>query len=99
MQLETTNFGVIEIDEAELINFPKGIPGFEKAKKYVLIGHDSNDTSFFWLQSADDPGLCFVVADPFMVYDNYGVDVSDEDVKLLRITDANNVLTLVMVFL
>lgn len=82
MKLETANFGVIDIDEADFIDFPVGIPGFENCKKYALIGHDTKESPFFWLQSTEQPELCFVVADPFMVYDNYGVNVSDEDWSL-----------------
>lgn len=99
MQLETVHFGVINIDEADIIYFPEGIPGFENSKKYSLIGNDSGESVFFWLQSLDIPELCFVVTDPFMVYDGYGVDVDDEDVKLLKISDANKVLTLTIVII
>ena len=99
MQLETVHFGVINIDEADIIYFPEGIPGFENSKKYSLIGNDSGESVFFWLQSLDIPELCFVVTDPFMVYDGYGVDVDDEDVELLKITDANKVLTLTIVII
>ena len=75
MQLKTVNFGEIEINEEDVIIFPEGIPGFEDSKKYVLIGNESNEAVFFWLQSVDAPDLCFVVTDPFMVYDGYGVDL------------------------
>jgi flagellar assembly factor FliW len=97
MKLDTAHFGVIDVDEADFIVFPEGIPGFEDNKKFTLIGYGDNKTPFFWLQSIDDPRLCFVVTDPFMVYDNYGVDVEDEDVQLLGITDPNTVLTLAIV--
>ena len=39
------------------------------------------------------------MTDPFMVYDGYGVDVEDEDVELLEITDPNKVLTLTIVII
>ena len=99
MQLETAHFGKIEVNEEDFIYFPEGIPGFENSKKYALIGNDSGETVFFWLQSVDTPELCFVVTDPFMVYDGYGVDVEDEDVELLKITDANKVLSLTIVII
>jgi flagellar assembly factor FliW len=99
MQLNTAHFGCIEINEEDFIYFPEGIPGFENSKKYALIGNDSGEAVFFWLQSVDTPELCFVVTDPFMVYDGYGVDVEDEDVELLKITDANKVLSLTIVII
>ncbi|MGI6084077.1 MAG: flagellar assembly protein FliW [Acetivibrionales bacterium] len=97
MQVETKHFGVIEINEADVIYFPEGLPGFENNKKYALIGNDASESVFFWLQSIDMTELCFIVTDPFMVYDGYGVDVEDEDVELLEITDVNKVLTLTIV--
>lgn len=99
MQVETAHFGVIEINDADFIYFPLGIPGFENSKKYALIGNDAGESVFFWLQSIDMPELCFVVTDPFMIYDGYGVDVEDEDVALLKITDANKILTLTIVII
>jgi len=97
MQLNTVHFGEIEYSEDEVIYFPEGIPGFEDTKKYILIGNESDDAVFFWLQSVDAPELCFVVTDPFMIYDGYGVDVEDEDVELLELTDPKKVLTLTIV--
>ena len=97
MLLKTVHFGEIEINEEDIIFFLEGIPGFEDSKKYVLIGNESNEAVFFWLQSVDIPELCFVVTDPFMVYDGYGVDVEDEDVELLELTDPKKVLTLTIV--
>ena len=99
MQLETAHFGVIDIDETEFIYFPEGIPGFENSKRYALIGHDAKDSVFFWLQSVDMPELCFVVADPFMIYEGYTVDVDDEEVDILEITDPNKVITLTIVII
>ncbi|NLX64568.1 MAG: flagellar assembly protein FliW [Clostridiaceae bacterium] len=99
MQLETAHFGVIDIDETEFIYFPEGIPGFENSKRFALIGHDVKDSVFFWLQSVDMPELCFVVADPFMIYEGYTVDVEDEDVEALEITDPNKVITLTIVII
>lgn len=99
MQLETAHFGVIDINEGEIIYFPEGIPGFEDCKKFTLIGNESDEAVFFWLQSIDSPDLCFVVTDPFMVYDGYGVDVEDDDAELLKITDTNKILTLTIVII
>lgn len=97
MKLNTAHFGVIDIDEADFLTFPEGIPGFESCKRYALVGHDTNDSPFYWLQSIDQSDLCFVVTDPFIVYDNYGVDIEDEDVGLLKISDSNSVMTLAIV--
>ena len=46
MQLETTRFGTIEVDETRAIHFPKGLLGFSRFKDYVLI--EPNDDGYFW---------------------------------------------------
>lgn len=97
MKLETAHFGVIEIDDTDFIDFPEGIPGFENSRKFALIGHNSNESPFFWLQSIDEPSTCFVVTDPFMIYDGYGVDIDSDDEALLEITDVNSVMMLAIV--
>ena len=81
MQLNTKHFGVIEIDEKEILYFPLGIPGFENVKKYTLLGMQEEEGTFFWLQGVDDPELAFVVTDPFAVNDNYFVDADDDEIK------------------
>ncbi|NLM74456.1 MAG: flagellar assembly protein FliW [Clostridiaceae bacterium] len=97
MQLETAHFGVIEFNEEDILYFPEGIPGFEANKKYALIVDQETSTNFFFLQSTEDSQLCFIVTDPFMLYAGYGVDVDDEDVELLGITDPKTVMTLAIV--
>jgi len=98
MQLETVNFGVVELDEKEIIYFPEGLPGFEENRKFALLGYDASLSSpFFFMQSVENPGLCFVVTDPFAIYANYEVNVDEEDVRLLEITDPNTVMTLAIV--
>lgn len=96
-QLKTPHFGVIEYHDSEIIYFPEGLPGFENTRNYILIGYGAEDAIFFWLQCLDIPELCFIVTDPFVVYNNYCVDIDDEDVKFLQITDSNKVLTLAIV--
>ena len=97
MQLNTKHFGVIEIDEKEIIYFPSGIPGFENVKKYTLLGMQENEGTFFWLQGVDDPELAFVVTDPFAVNDNYFVDADDDEIKEIDAKDADRILTLAIV--
>jgi flagellar assembly factor FliW len=97
MQLNTKYFGVIEIDEKEILYFPSGIPGFENVKKFTLLGKQDNETPFFWLQGVDDPELAFVVTDPFAVNDNYFVDADDDEIKEISVKDPDRILTLAIV--
>lgn len=77
LQIETTRFGPIDIAADRVIHFASGLLGFPTAKRFALIQTDAESTigeagvageeaadCFFWLQSADDPRLAFVVCDP-----------------------------------
>ena len=97
MKIETVHFGVVEINENDIISFPEGVPGFEDVRQFVLLGRGEEDTSFFWLQSIDKPEVCFVVTDPFVIYNGYTVDIEDQDLAALNITTLEKVLTLVIV--
>ncbi|NLM27968.1 MAG: flagellar assembly protein FliW [Clostridiaceae bacterium] len=97
MQLNTKHFGVIEIDEKEILYFPSGIPGFENVKKFTLLGRQENEAPFFWLQGVDDPALAFVVTDPFAINDDYFVDADDDDIKIIDAKDPERILTLAIV--
>lgn len=62
MQITTTRFGLLNLDEKTFIHFPWGIPGFETLKRYVIIEHGNGP--FHWLQSVDDPAVAFLVCSP-----------------------------------
>lgn len=97
MKLDSLHFGSIDIEESEILSFPEGLPGFEETRQFTLLGKDDNDIAFFWLQSVDKPEVCFVVTDPFAVYNDYNVDIDDEEIKILRIENNDSVLVLSIV--
>lgn len=94
MQLQTKHFGLVNVNEKEVIFFPSGLPGFENVKKYILLGKQETDALFFWLQSVDEPNLAFVVTDPFCIHPDYFVDADDEDMDEIHAKDAEQILTL-----
>lgn len=75
MQVDTSRFGTIQIEEKELITFPWGIPGFENLKGFVLLEYKNGP--FEWLQSVEEPGVAFVVCPP----DFLGLVYSTPDAK------------------
>jgi len=94
MQINTEPFGAIEIHEEDVITFPEGIPGFEELRRFTLLSMGEGFVNFFWLQSLDRPEICFVVTDPFVIYNGYEVKLEDADVEFLGITSPDTVLTL-----
>lgn len=78
VEFNTTRFGVVEIDQENIVRFNEGIPGFPEARNFVLIPH-KEDSPFAWLQSVDMADLAFVVTDPWLFFEDYQ-PVIDESV-------------------
>ena len=82
MIIQTKYLGELQIDEEQIIHFPKGLLGFENNKNFVLL--DVPDNEYFkFLQDINNDYICFLLVDPWDFYDDYEVELSDE--KLLNI--------------
>ena len=77
MEIVTTRFGTLNVDDDRVIHFPKGLLGFPDHGRYALI-QTGEENYFFWLQSVDDPNLAFVVTDPAIFFKGYEVPLRDE---------------------
>lgn len=72
MQIQTTRFGAVDIDDTRIVTFPDGLPGFENRRCFVLLPHARQGGSpFEWLQSVEDGGLAFLVMRPHQVFPTY----------------------------
>jgi len=90
MQVNTTRFGVIEIEQSELITFPWGIPGFEELKSYVLLEYKNGP--FQWLQSIEEPSVAFVVCTPDFIGLEYRIP--DAKTNLIKLSKKEDLLVL-----
>ena len=63
MLVQTTRFGPVEVDESRLLEFPAGLLGFSRARRFALLQPDERGV-FFWLQSTESADVAFVVTDP-----------------------------------
>lgn len=64
MQLSTRDFGVVDVKEQDIIEFTQPMFGFDEYRRYVMLCDEEIGNHFAWLQSTDDPELCFLLADP-----------------------------------
>jgi flagellar assembly factor FliW len=85
MTIQTTRFGLLEVDEGKLIVFPRGLLGFPLQKHYALMQTGAN-SAFYWLQAVDRPELAFVVTDPRMFLPDYKAPAKAEDLKQLELS-------------
>ena len=72
MNVMTTRFGAVEIDDDRIIEMPDGMIGFAE-QRFILLSPDNNGR-FFWFQSVDNPALAFVVTDPTAFVPGYECD-------------------------
>jgi len=97
MQIETKNFGAIEVQEDQVLTFAQGLYAFEEKKRYVLLENEDPENPLWWLQSLDDPNLVFVLINPFLFKPDYEFDLSDEDVEELGIQKLEEVVVFSLV--
>lgn len=95
MRVTTKAYGEIEVDERQLLDFPAGLLGFEKFRRYALL--DARQKPFFYLQSLDLPELAFILIDPFLFRPDYTIDVADEYLGEIGVTEPADVLVLAIV--
>ena len=86
MEIQTTRFGLLSIEDDRVMTFTRGLLGFPDHSRFALIS-TGDDNYFFWLQSVDDPNLAFVVADPTVFFKEYDVPIREETATELMMTD------------
>lgn len=93
MKLNTKYHGAKEYEEKDIIEFRKGLPGFEKLKKFILFPAEENEV-FSILHSIEDEELGIVVVSPFLFMKNYEFDLNEERTKELEVEGHEEVLVL-----
>jgi flagellar assembly factor FliW len=76
LNIETTRFGTISIEEERIIFMPHGMLGFPERHRFVLLQH-KEQSPLYWYQSVADPVLVFVLTNHFLFVPDYRVDVDD----------------------
>ncbi len=89
MEVETKTMGLVQVDDSRVLNFPKGLFGFEDYHKYALI--EAEYEPFFWLQSLDEKGLAFLLVDPFLIVNDYELDIDDKMLSDIGISSPTDV--------
>ena len=86
MQINTKWFGTVEIDDAKVITFEKGLIGFEDCSRFAIVyeTEDKKEKPIMWLQSLDEQALALPIIKPEYIVDEYAPDVEDELVYKLR---------------
>lgn len=91
MELNTKYHGTIEYSEEEVIQFKKGIPGFQDLKKFIMFPVEENNL-FSVLHSIENNSIGFIVTSPFNVEKDYEIELSDVVLEDLNIKEEKDVL-------
>lgn len=96
IKVKTRLLGELEISEESCFVFPEGILGFPESNKFALIDIPRNEF-FYLLQDVEEEFISFIITDPFKVYCDYEVDISDEDLIKIKIEKKEQVGVMAMV--
>ena len=96
MNVETTRFGTVEVDDSRIITFPMGLLGFTSYTRFALLQPD-DDGVFFWLQSVEAPELAFVVTDPSLWVAEYQAAIRKEQMEELGLSQLDDAQVFVIV--
>ena len=96
MLINTSRFGEVDVDAGRIITFVKGLLGFPKYRRYVLI-EAGPDSSFWWLQSIELPDLAFVVTDPSLFDPTYQLPIRREQMEEMGIESRDEAQVFVVV--
>ena len=93
--VKSARFGDISIEADSVIEFPGGMIGFPRHKKFVMFDHKP---PFAWLHSTEDPNLAFVVIDGSQFTDKFEFRAPFGDKEIdLKETDEYAILVVVTV--
>lgn len=88
-------WGEVEVQEKDIYQFPKGLPGFEEETEFALIPWD--DTPFSYLQSVREKDLSFLLVSPFTFVTDYSFELSGVDKEELEIAEQVSVYSMVTI--
>lgn len=91
--------------EADEVIGSSGYPGMGLRFRRPLLGFDEHldytlrpapRQGLWWMESASEPGVTFVLADPFILDETWLLDLSDMETASLDLSDPSSALVLVM---
>lgn len=82
--------------KADIVNFPSGIPGFEKNKDFVVVTIPEY-APFEWLVCVDGSRLRFAIINPLLFAPDYSPNILKEHLGDLSIDKPEDILLYVIV--
>jgi flagellar assembly factor FliW len=86
--LHSSRFGVLEIPDEAVIEFPSGLIGLG-GNRYALLARNE-DSAFVWLHSLEDADLAIPVTNPFRFFNDFEVELSDDEAGRIGLTQEDD---------
>jgi flagellar assembly factor FliW len=96
MRINTTRFGRIDVDTADVIHFASGLPGLEDCREWALLADATND-ALGWLQSTTRGDVALAVVSPRRFVPDYQVRIPRSELTPLAIGDIRQAQVVVVV--
>jgi flagellar assembly factor FliW len=95
MDIDTTRFGTVTIEQEDVMTFADGLIGMEECRQWALLADAQND-ALGWMQSLDRPEVALAVVSPRRFVPDYRVRVARRDVEPLRLSSVDEAQVLVI---
>ena len=83
MDVKTKQGTTVKVEDSQIFSFPEGLFGFELYHNYAV--YESEYSPFMWMQSLEDQNLAFLIIDPFLIANDYELDVDDKSLAKIGI--------------
>lgn len=83
MIYKTRDFGEREIPDSKVLIFKQPIFGFDNYTRFTLIFDEEIGEQIVWLQSLEEPELCFLMFDPSVYEGFYNPEITEDVEKCL----------------
>lgn len=95
MDIATTRFGTVTIEEVDVMTFSDGLIGMEECRQWALLADSQND-ALGWMQCLDRPEVALAVVSPRRFVPDYRVRVARRDVEPLGLNSVDDAQVLVI---
>jgi flagellar assembly factor FliW len=96
MKIDTSRFGIVDIEPDDLLHFASGLLGLEECRHWVLLA-DAENEALGWLQSTSRPDVAFAVVSPRRFVPDYQMRVSKGELAPLDLPDVRTAQVLTIV--
>ncbi len=89
MNVKTTRFGELKVNQEDVISLKDGMLGFENLKKFLIVDPDDG-TLVLWFQSLENSSVAFPIIEPKIFKPDYIAKLLPADLSSVELESLNN---------